>query len=233
MVNRYIYVDPAIAKMRSQLLARYQAGARIYCTDPTAERHTFLRSLLRPYDWQPARLTSVWPEYGYETSRHPTWSEEYRYDYIFDTDDVRGPVDLRKSNPSALIDEIPNVFSLYSGDASNFEFGLEFEAVDTKLISSHPPINHFSMATSDAKSSLFYIHPSNHSHKIYINYKFTGNEPAELSKGDQLIIVFKPTHNDEVATQSFICDKLCDGRATQFNLKLRNGKFTVNSVWLE
>ena len=233
MVNRHIYVDPTVAKMRTLLLARYQAGTRIYCTDPTAERHTFLRSLFRPYDWQPVRSNSIWPEYSYESGKHPAWIDEFRYDYILDTDDVHGPVNLRKSNPDALIDEIPNVYSLYSGDASNFEFGLEFEEADAKSISINPPVSHFSMGTSAVKSSLFYIHPGSLPRSVHFSYRFTGNEPAVLSIGEQRIATFEPTRKDEVATQTITCDKLCNGRATQFVLQLHDGRFTVDSVWFE
>lgn len=233
MVDRNIYVNPPVAKMRNQLLTRYQPGARIYCTDYTAERHTFLRSLFLPYDWQPVRSTSVWPEFSYETDKHPVWIDEYNYDYILDTDDYHGPVNLRKSNPNALIDEIPNIYSLYSGDASNFEFGLEFEAADSKPISIQPPINHFSMTTSAAKSNLFYIHPGSRPRLVHIRYRFTGSEPAKLSVGEQRIATFEPTLNDKPATQTITCDSLCGGRVTQFVLQLHNGRFTVDSVWFE
>lgn len=233
MEGRHIYVDPAVAKMRSLLLSRYHTGSRIYCADFTGERHTFLRSLLRPYDWQPVRSTSIWPEFGYETDKHPAWIEEYRYDYILDTDDFHGPVNLRKSNPDALIYEIPGVYSLYSGDAGNLEFGLEYEIADIKPVSIAPPTIHFSMATSAAKSSLFYIHPGSHPRSLHIRYRFTGSEPAELSVGEQRIATFEPTRNDKTATQVITCDDLCHGRATQLVLRLNDGRFTVDSVWVE
>ncbi len=233
MVDRNIYVNPSVARMRNQLLMRYQPGARIYCADYTAERHTFLRSLFLPYNWQPVRSTSVWPEFSYETGKHPAWIDEYRYDYILDTDDYHGPVNLRKSNPDALIDEIPNVYSLYSGNASNFEFGLEFETVDSKSISTQPPINHFSMASSAAKSSFFYIHPSSRSRLVHISYRFTGSEPARLSIGEQSIAIFEPTLNDKAITKTITCGSLCSGRVTQFVLQLHSGRFTVDSVWFE
>lgn len=233
MVDRNIYVDPSVAQMRSRLLARYRPGARVYCTDPTGERHTFLRSLLRPYDWQPARLSSIWPEYGYEAGKYPAWIDEFRYDYILDTDDSHGPVNLRQSNPGALIDEIPNIYSLYSGDASNLEFGLEFEMADAKPISAKPPINHFSMATSAVESSLFYIHPGNRRRSVHMRYRFTGSERAELRIGQQRVATFEPTRDGNAATQAIHCGDLCNGRATRFVLQLRDGRFTVDSVWFE
>ena len=232
MIARNIYVDAAVAGFRKSILDKYKPGSRIYCNDYTAERHTFLRALFRPYDWQPVRAASVWPEFGYDTARHPPWVDKYQYDYFLDADDAHGPVEIRAANTSSLIAQVPHLYSLYSGQMQNLEFGLKFETDDWKVVSRVPSVSRFSMTVSAAESSIFYIHPRNEARVLHIAYHLRGPKPGTLSIGSLPIAAIVPTAADKTSDLIIDCRQLCTQHVNELKIELpAQTKLTIGNVW--